>query len=85
VVVSCFVHRTQRGAKDWSATQERAGTNVDKRYFCHPSFSCVSLDGFERKSVSMLSIFCLELRSSSRGDLPVRREIFLQSSFPIPP
>ena len=31
---------------------ERAGTNIDKRYFYHPSFSCISLDGFERKSVS---------------------------------
>jgi hypothetical protein len=65
VVVSCFVHRIQREEKGLERNSERAGTNIDKRYFYHPSFSCISLDGFERKSVSMLSIFCLELRSSS--------------------
>ena len=34
--------------------------------------------------MSTLSILCLELRSSSRGDLPVRREIFLQQKLATP-
>jgi hypothetical protein len=54
---------------------ERVGTNVDKRYLCHPSFSCVSLDRFERKSVSMLRI--LELDT-----LPVRSDRTVDCSCP---
>jgi hypothetical protein len=57
-----FVCRTQRGAKDWSATQSVQGQTSIKRYFCYPSFSCVSLYRFERKSMSTLSIFCLRVR-----------------------
>jgi hypothetical protein len=62
VIVILFVRRTQRGAKDWSATRSVQGKTSIKRYLCHPSFSCVSLDIFERKSVSTLSIFCLRVR-----------------------
>jgi hypothetical protein len=57
-----FVYRTQRGAKNRSATRSVQGQTSIKRYFCSPSFSCVSLDRFERKSVSTLSIFCLRVR-----------------------
>lgn len=57
-----FVCRTQRGAKDWSATRSVQGQMSIIRYFCHPSLSCVSLYRFERKSVSTLSIFCLRVR-----------------------
>jgi hypothetical protein len=57
-----FVCRTQRGAKDWSETQSMQGQTSIKRYFYYPSFSYVSLDRFERKSVSTLSIFCLRVR-----------------------
>jgi hypothetical protein len=38
------------------------GQTSIKRYFCSPSFSCVGLDRFERKSVSTLSILCLRVR-----------------------
>jgi hypothetical protein len=81
VVVSCFVHRPQRGAKDWSATRSVQGQTSIKRYFCYPSFSCISLDRFERKSVSMLSTFLSRVKVKLlEVDLPVRREIFLQQS-----
>jgi hypothetical protein len=57
-----FVYRTQRGAKDWSSTRSVQGQTSIKRYFYSPSFSCISLYRFERKSVSTLSIFCLRVR-----------------------
>jgi hypothetical protein len=38
------------------------GQTLIKRYFCYIPFSCVSLDRFERKSVSTLRIFCLRVR-----------------------
>jgi hypothetical protein len=57
VVVSCFVHKAQRGEKGWSATRSVQGQTSIKRYSCYPSVSCISLDRFERKSVSTLSIF----------------------------
>jgi hypothetical protein len=44
---------------------ERSGTNVDKRYLFSPSSSCISLYRSERKSLSMLSVFCLKSYDSS--------------------
>jgi hypothetical protein len=57
-----FVYKTQRGAKDRSATQSVQGQTSIKRYLCYPSFSCVSLDRFERNSMSTLIIFCLRVK-----------------------
>jgi transposase InsO family protein len=49
-------HRSER----LELNSERAGTNVGKRYFSSPSSSCINLYRSERKSVFMLSIFCLK-------------------------
>jgi hypothetical protein len=77
VGVSCSVRRIQREAKDRSATRSVQGQTLIKRYFYHPSFPCVSLDRFERNSVSTLSIFCLEL-----GSISQRRSTYPQGDFP---
>jgi hypothetical protein len=42
VAVSCSVHRIQQEAKDRSATRSVQGQMLINKYFCHPSFPCVT-------------------------------------------